>query len=229
MTTETPPPALHSGSGGDLFAQWIIAMLVGAMLFLSVWGSLICWPACCWTNGKAIAGLHVVLSPGLVDRPRFLRRGAIPGVSRPADPPRRLGSGTDDAPKGPAWKGNWHDRLVRCGILLLCLPGDPLPQAMGVRTMGRASEPHQKTEMAAIARSTNPTWRPRCGRIGADRPRRIAPLDQLSLVQRPARQDPAGDGRTPPPKPPPRVPGGIASSPDCAGLVRVLAWMLWRW
>ena len=41
MTTNRRMTALHSGSGGDLFAQWLIAMLVGVVLFLSVWCSLI--------------------------------------------------------------------------------------------------------------------------------------------------------------------------------------------
>ena len=41
MTTKRRIRALHSGSGGDLFAQWLIAMLVGVVLFLSVWYSLI--------------------------------------------------------------------------------------------------------------------------------------------------------------------------------------------
>ncbi len=40
ITTTRRMTALHAGSSGDLFAQWIIAMIVGALLFLSVWGSL---------------------------------------------------------------------------------------------------------------------------------------------------------------------------------------------
>jgi hypothetical protein len=45
MTTSRRRWALHSGSGGELFSQWVIAALVGVMLFLSVWGSLHCLAA----------------------------------------------------------------------------------------------------------------------------------------------------------------------------------------
>jgi hypothetical protein len=42
VTTNRRMTAMHAGSSGDLFARWIIAVLVGAMLFLSVWFSIWC-------------------------------------------------------------------------------------------------------------------------------------------------------------------------------------------
>ena len=40
MTTNRRMTALHAGSGGDLFVQWVLAMVVGIPLAISLWGSL---------------------------------------------------------------------------------------------------------------------------------------------------------------------------------------------
>ncbi len=59
------------------------------------------WRPCCsmsWEGSMLAYTLYYPLALWITAG--FLCRGALPGLSRPADPPRRLGSGTDDAREG---------------------------------------------------------------------------------------------------------------------------------
>ena len=100
MTTFRRIRALHGGVMGDLFPRWLASMVFGAdALRLAVAVLLDALRHVVQRMGMGRPDLHLLLPALLVDRVRLLRRGPLFGLSRSPHPPRRLGSGTPDAPK----------------------------------------------------------------------------------------------------------------------------------